>query len=80
MRKTENYTETEGRVKGLKGTIVRMPPTVLFVVAIMLGLGPGALAGQAEESPSESPQVLRLTLNDALALFLKQNLDLRIRR
>jgi cobalt-zinc-cadmium efflux system outer membrane protein len=34
--------------------------------------------GNTEELPSDSPPVLRLTVNEALALFLKQNLDLLI--
>ena len=34
--------------------------------------------GSIEEPPSEPPPLLRLTVNEALALFLKQNLDLLI--
>ena len=78
LRKSENSTDTEERGKELKRTMTRMQPAVLLVFVIMLGLGTGALAGQADEPTNEVPRILRLTLNDALALFLKQNLDLLI--
>lgn len=49
---------------------------VLLLFVMTPGPWPVAFAARAGEPPRETPRVLRLTLNDAVALFLKQNLDL----
>ncbi len=58
--------------------------TVWFSIAISMSVATSTFslfyspAVSAEEPVSEVPQTLRLSLNEALALFLKQNLDLLI--
>jgi cobalt-zinc-cadmium efflux system outer membrane protein len=56
--------------------IPTLPAWLLTVLAVVIVITASPEIGSTEEPTSEPPASLRLTLNQALALFVKQNLDL----
>jgi cobalt-zinc-cadmium efflux system outer membrane protein len=70
--------ERRSRRAGDRGSWLPRLAALLWCGAVVLGGRWDAPAGAAEKDsfPSAIPQVLRLSIDDALGLFLRQNLDL----
>src|SRR5689334_15697863 len=68
-----------GRVRSLRGRSLAFWIIFLFIVPMLILPAPSA-AGEMAKDPArpvaEPAPPLKLSLNDALALFLRQNLDL----
>ncbi len=72
------YIKAKSDAKGKRRKCTRLWGTALSTIVIVLGFAVGVFAEQTPEPVREEPSALRLTLNDALVLFLKQNIDLLI--